>query len=138
MSPDRQPHRGKEANVALYGLHADILRNKEQMRRDREYADEMVSNMQFSAKESTNMRIQGFKKEFAAKLDEIKGGQPADGSQFELDPRDHSLDFTETAMLMHSMGFLQSKPSNEQELQLDDLYTVFKVHKDQPILAENL
>ena len=36
------------------------------------------------------------------------------------------------------MGFLQSKPSEAEDNQLDDLYTMFKCNKDQNILAENL
>jgi len=39
---------------------------------------------------------------------------------------------------MLKMGFLQPNSSQEQEEQLDDLYTLFRCHKDQKIFAENL
>ena len=36
------------------------------------------------------------------------------------------------------MGFLQASSSPDQEEQLDDLYTVFRCHRDSKVFAENL
>ena len=55
-----------------------------------------------------------------------------------VDPKDYSLEFNHVAVIMHQMGFLQAKLSNEQEDQLNDLYTLFKCNKEDKILAENL
>lgn len=55
-----------------------------------------------------------------------------------MDPADFNLDLPKIAIIMNHMGFLQSKLTQEQENQLDDLFTVFKINKDQKIGAENL
>lgn len=92
-----------------------------------------LANTHFKNKESAEMIIDGFKKEFRSKLLEIvnrelaKEGHEPDS---DADPRDHFLDFNHVAVIMNSMGFLQSKLSHEQEEQLDDVYTVFKEDKD--------
>ena len=39
---------------------------------------------------------------------------------------------------MNSMGFLQSKLSQEQDEQLDDLFILLKINKDQSVAAKNL
>lgn len=76
----------------------------------------MRNNTQFKNKESDQMRINGFKKEFRLKLAEI---QRARGTNTEadsqLDPREHVIDFNHVALIMNSMGFLNNKSSNEQE-----------------------
>ena len=51
---------------------------------------------------------------------------------------EENLDVTRVALLMNKMGFLQQKLSNEQDDQLDDLYTLLKTHKDQTVNGENL
>lgn len=56
----------------------------------------------------------------------------------QVEPKEHSLEFNHVAVIMHQMGFLQAKLSNEQEDQLNDLYTLFKCSKEHKILAENL
>jgi hypothetical protein len=53
-------------------------------------------------------------------------------------PKNHVLEFDDLVSIMHNMGFLSSKASQEQEQQIDDLYTLFKCRQDQKILAENL
>ena len=78
------------------------------------------------------MRIQAFKKEFRTRLSMMLG------SNDEAQPKEHVLDFNHCAILMHEMGFLQSKVTTEQEQLMDDIYTVLKVKKQQNILSENL
>jgi len=140
VQPERPNHRGTIANDALYQLDNDIRAHKDAMRREKEYMDELKARTKFEAKDSAQMRINGFKKEFATKLQELKSdGLPYDGSQLgDIDPEQYDLDFQQTAIIMQMMGFLQQKPSQEQEQQLDDLYTLLKQDKDQNILAENL
>ena len=55
-----------------------------------------------------------------------------------IDPQNEELDVNHVALLMNKMGFLQQKLSQEQEQQLDDLYTLLKTNKDEPIDAMNL
>lgn len=43
-----------------------------------------------------------------------------------IDPREHVIDFNHVALIMNSMGFLNNKSSNEQEQELEDMYTLLK------------
>jgi len=115
MRRERPNHRGTVANEALYQLDSDIRAHKENMRRDKEYMDELKASTKFEAKDSAQMRINGFKKEFATRLEELKNdGMPIDGSNFgDIDPEQYDLDYQQTAIIMQMMGFLQQKPSRE-------------------------
>jgi len=55
-----------------------------------------------------------------------------------IDPAQYELDLPQVAIIMNHMGFLQSKLTEEQENKLDDLFTMFKINRDQKINAENL
>jgi rhamnose utilization protein RhaD (predicted bifunctional aldolase and dehydrogenase) len=66
------------------------------------------------------MRIDNFKKEFRVRLSAILN------KETEINPKEEVLDFNNTAIIVHDMGFLQSKVSEEQEELMDDIYTVFK------------
>ena len=69
--PDRTFHRGKPAREALYDLHTEILKKKQE-KEDQEEFDikQMASNLPKS-KQSQNLRIQSFKTEFKNKLNDI-------------------------------------------------------------------
>lgn len=101
----------------------------------------MKANTRFRNKGSDEHRIEGFRKEFYQNLLDVKNReQMQQGLEPDnhVDPKEHSLEFNHVAVIMHQMGFLQAKLSNEQEDQLNDLYTLFKCNKDHKILAENL
>ena len=65
-------HRGKPTRAALYDLHQDILKHKEQVKKAQEYEDYLKANTRFRNKESDEHRIEGFRKEFYQNLLEIK------------------------------------------------------------------
>lgn len=80
------------------------------------------------------MIIQAFRKEFRQQL---PVDNTLDGGAY-CNPKNHVLEFDDLVSIMHNMGFLSSKASQEQEQQIDDLYALFKCRQDQKILAENL
>lgn len=76
----------------------------------------MKANTKFRNKESDEHRIEGFRKEFYQNLLEIKNREQMQmGLEPEnaVDPKDYSLEFNHVAVIMHQMGFLQAKLSNE-------------------------
>lgn len=101
-------------------------------------------------KMSEKMRVQGFSKEFAATLSYIKhreqmlqgtsaeeyGGSSTKPRQ--IDINNEKIGFDLTALIMHSMGFLQQKQSEEQEQQVDDIYHILKMEKSDDINAASL
>jgi len=95
MRRERPNHRGTVANEALYQLDSDIRAHKEQMRREKEYMEDVKARTKFESKESAQMRINGFKKEFTTRLEELKyDGMPFDGSQIgDIDAKQYDLDF---------------------------------------------
>ena len=112
---------------------------------------------QYKSVKSDEMRIQGFKKEFKLKLNNLVNTQVSQGGtnfnsdihaltgghwlkqdKVLIDPRRHILDFYQVSRMILEMGFLTPTASQSQEQQLSDLYTMFKCNKDQNILAENL
>jgi hypothetical protein len=98
-----------------------------------------MANQSFKNKESVQPAISHFKQEFRGRLSQIEEDQQAHDRDSESgDASKRMLDFNQVAIVMHSMGFLQEKLTNDQEDQIDDLYTLFKTHKDEKILAENL
>jgi hypothetical protein len=48
------------------------------------------------------------------------------------------LDLNAVNSVVFQLGFLQRQSSNEQQNQFDDIYTLLKVSKDQPVTAKNL
>jgi len=127
---EKPGHRGVGAGTALHSLH------KEQLKKNALKASEKPSGVpQFSLlkdRGSQRMRMTVFKKEFKMKLTEhlkLKG---------EAEPKDHGLTFQHVALIMHDMGFLQAKVSQEQEQLVEDIYSMFKTEKEQKVLAENL
>ena len=69
----------------------------------------MKRNTKFANKESENLAIDGFKKEFRSVLLEVhnqdqirKGLDP----ESQIDPKQHVLDFNRVALIMHQLGFL--------------------------------
>ena len=74
----------------------------------------MKANTKFRNKESDELRIEGFKKEFRKTLQDIKNRQSSSAFQ-DVDPKEIALDFNQVANSMHQMEFLQSKLSVEQE-----------------------
>lgn len=65
-------HRGKPTRAALYDLHADILKHKDEVKKAQEYEDYLRANTRFRNKESDEHRIEGFRKEFYQNLLDIK------------------------------------------------------------------
>ena len=100
----------------------------------------MAARTTFTNKESAQLINEGFKKEFRATLVNVltkgyKGNADIDNA---IDPTQYELDLPQVAIIMNHMGFLQSKLTEEQENKLDDLFTMFKINRDQKINAENL
>jgi len=116
-SPLRGMHRGKPTHNALYDLHPDLMRKKAEKIRLKEYEELVQKNTRFSNKESDEFNIEGFKKEFQQNLVNllIREQRMRDVPDGQVDPKLHSLDFNHVAILMHQMGFLQTKLSTEQE-----------------------
>lgn len=71
-SPDKSYRRGKPTRTALYDMHHEKIREKEQTKQQVLYEESMRNNTQFKNKESEELRINGFKKEFRQKLAEIQ------------------------------------------------------------------
>ena len=69
--PNRTFHRGKEVKTALYEMHTDILRNKQSKMEEKLIMETERMNSVSKLKESEQMRINAFKKEFRVKLQEI-------------------------------------------------------------------
>jgi len=117
------------------------LKHKDEVKKAQEYEDYLKANTRFRNKESDEHRIEGFRKEFYQNLLDVKNREQMQQGlepDNQVEPKEHSLEFNHVAVIMHQMGFLQAKLSNEQEDQLNDLYTLFKCNKDHKILAENL
>lgn len=91
----------------------------------------MKANTSFRNKESVQMVIDSFKKEFRGALDVE---EPEDLNQ----KLTQGLDFSQVATVMLELGFLQSNSSADQEELLNDMYTLLKTTKDQTVMAENL
>ena len=138
--PDRSYHRGKPAREALYDLHTDILKQKQE-REDQSLLDikQQANNLPKSQK-SQNLRIQSFKTEFKNKLNEVAGREVIrTGPQESKDKQTNHLDFNTVHQMMYKMKFLQDKTSSdEQHQQFDDIYTLLKTSKDQSVMAKNL
>ena len=71
-SPDKSYRRGKPTRTALYDMHHEKIRDKEQTKQQILYEESIRNNTQFKNKESEELRINGFKKEFRQKLAEIQ------------------------------------------------------------------
>ena len=132
-------HRGKDINEALYDIHSDALKKKQIMAEEQKIIDQMKSNTIYGLKNSEQLRIEAFKKEFRTKLQEANeriSGQPYTANQSKL--YSQMLDFQRVAVQLKLMGFLQTQQSQEQDDQIDDLYVLMKINKDQKVAAKNL
>ena len=97
-------HRGKPTRAALYDLHADILKHKDEVKKAQEYEDYLRANTRFRNKESDEHRIEGFRKEFYQNLLDIKNREQMQQGlepENQVEPKEHSLEFNHVAVIMH-------------------------------------
>lgn len=95
-------------------MHQEKLRIKEHNRQQVLEEENMRNNTQFKNRESEEMRINRFKKEFRIALAEIqKRRRTLDINENQVDPREHVIDFNHVALIMTELGFLNNKSSNE-------------------------
>lgn len=84
----------------------------------------------FKVAGTEELRLKNFKREFVVRLTTILNAP--------IQTKETQIDFVQAAMIMHDMGFVQSRVSQEQETLVDDLYTVLKATKEDKVLADNL
>ena len=132
-------HTNRRGTEALYSLHQYQQDKLEEKRTKKTQADiQDMKNNTFKNKESDEIRIQGFKKEFRLKLATVVNAYQAsqNGGDLELpvvkqpNPRDHVLQFGQVVGICRQMGFIQEKRTAEQDQMLKDLYTIFKCNPD--------
>jgi len=112
--PERTFHRGKPAREALYDLHTDILKKKQEAEEQKQMELDQQASQLPKLKESEVLRLEAFKREFRGKVNELVNEERLRRDPYStIDITKTNLDVNHTHAVLHNMGFMQKEMSND-------------------------